>query len=74
MIYDIIEEKISGFLILDFSLSSDQVLTQNEIPDEDINFFVRQVWTYGQLSDFSNFIYNEFPTLNLEIYERKNYR
>lgn len=50
MIYDDIEQAISGILSTEYSLSGSQILTENEVPNDDIDFFCRSVWTYGTLN------------------------
>lgn len=72
MIYDDIETQISGFLSTNYSLSGFQILTQNQVPDDSVNFFVRQVWSYGTMYEFNNTDLRELAILNLEVYERKN--
>lgn len=72
MIYDEIEKAVSNKLITDFNLSTDEILTQSEIPDDDLDFFCRQTWTYGTIAQSSNQNINELAILNIEIYERKN--
>lgn len=71
-IYDELETSVSGILSSDFSLTSGQILTENEIPDEDESFFSRLVWSYGPLQDLSNKCETEISNLNIEVYERKN--
>lgn len=72
MIYDEIEKAVSNFLMVDFDLSEDEILTKSEVPPDDLDFFIRQVWTYGTLSEMTNQGLNEQAILNLEAYERKN--
>lgn len=72
MIYDEIETSISKFLIEDFDLDQEEILTENEVPDDDLPFFVRQVWTYGTMNEVNNSDVRELAILNLEVYERKN--
>lgn len=72
MIYDDIETTISGFLSTNYSLSGFQILTQNEVPDDSVDFFVRQVWSYGTMSEIDTLDIRELSILNLEVYDRKN--
>jgi len=82
MIYDVIETEVSGYISGYFSeelsslsaefVPSSQILSEGEIPDVDEELFCRLVWTYGELSDFSNNFDQELPTLNIEVYERKD--
>lgn len=71
-IYDDLEIAVSGLLSSEFNLTSDQILTENEVPDVGEILFTRMVWTYGSLEDVSNNCDQELPNLNIEIYERKN--
>jgi len=72
MIYDEIENKIKEFLIADFEFDEDEILTKREIPLDDSNFFIRNVWSYGELDEMNNQGLSESAILNLECYERKN--
>lgn len=73
MIYEKIENEVEAILSADFTLIPGvQILTEFQTPEEDIDQFVRQVWTYGYTSDISNKCDQETPILNLEIYQRKN--
>ena len=72
MIYDEIENTVKNFLKVDFDLNEDEILTKSEVPSDDLNFFIRNVWTYGTLDEMSNQSLNELAILNLECYERKN--
>jgi len=72
MIYDDIENAVSGFLSSEYNLSGCQILTEGEVPDDEVDFFVRQVWSYGTMSEVNNTDVRELAILNLEVYERKN--
>lgn len=72
MIYDEIEKAVSGVLSTEYNLSGFQILTENELPDNDVNFFVRQVWSYGTMNEIGNSEIRDLSILNLEVYERKN--
>jgi hypothetical protein len=71
MIYDKIQNTIKNILMEYFNLSAEQILTENEIPNNYEKFFVRFVFNYGNLNEIGNLNYEEISTLVLEIYERK---
>lgn len=72
MIYDYIEKTVSDILKNQFSFTDNQILSKNEIPDDEISFFSRQVWTYGSLSEMGNNTNQVSDILTMEVYERKN--
>lgn len=72
MIYDKIQNTIKNILMEYFNLSAEQILTENEIPNNYEKFFVRFVFNYGNLNEIGNLNYEEISTLVLEIYERKH--
>lgn len=72
MIYDKIQNTIKNILMEYFNLSTEQILTENEIPNNYEKFFVRFVFNYGNLNEVGNLNYEEISTLVLEIYERKH--
>lgn len=72
MIYDYIEKTVSDILKNQFSFTDNQILSKNEIPDDETSFFSRQVWTYGSLSEMGNNTNQVSDILTMEVYERKN--
>lgn len=72
MIYDYIEKTVSDILKNQFSFTDNQILSKNEIPDDEVSFFSRQVWTYGSLSEMGNNTNQVSDILTMEVYERKN--
>lgn len=72
MIYDKIQNTIKNILMEHFNLSTEQILSENEIPNNYEDFFVRFVFNYGNLNEVGNLNYEEISTLVLEIYERKD--
>lgn len=71
MIYDKVQETIKNILMENFNLTIEQILAENEIPNNYENFFVRFVFNYGNLNEIGNENFEEITTLTLEVYERR---
>lgn len=71
MIYDKVQKTIKDILMENFNVSIEQILYENEVPNNYENFFVRFVFNYGNLNEISNLNFEEITSLTLEVYERK---
>ncbi len=71
MIYDKIKNTIKEILTNDFNLSDQQILDENQIPNDYEDFFVRFVLGYGNLNEIGNINFEEVSTLVIEVFERK---
>lgn len=71
MIYDKVQKTIKDILMENFNLTIEQILSENEIPNNYENFFVRFVFNYGNLNEIGNLNFEEITALTLEVYEKR---
>lgn len=71
MIYEIIPEKISSFLKEKFNLSDSQILLDGQIPDDDVDVFVRLFWNYGIIKEYNNRYSETADVFIIELYQKR---